>query len=135
MRRKITKKSKPNKILPIIYISSSKKYFFLREQLTTFVLKKKCVPLNPFMLFNYFLNDKISHQLIYIGNENLLRISDEIWVFGDISDGVAKEIFKMKNIYKKPVKYFSIVKQTGGIYKFASQIEDSVQIENNSELF
>ena len=134
MRKKF-KKSKSNNILPIIYISSSKKYFFLREQLTTFVLKKDCIPINPFMLFNYFLNDKISHQLIYTGNENLMRISDEIWVFGDISDGVAKEIFKIKNIYKKPIKYFSIIKQTGNIYKFSLQAENSVQIENNSEKF
>lgn len=134
MRKKI-KKSKSNNILPIIYISSSKKYFFLREQLTTFVLKKDCIPINPFMLFNYFLNDKISHQLIYTGNENLMRISDEIWVFGDISDGVAKEIFKIKNIYKKPIKYFSIIKQTGNIYKFSLQAENSVQIENDSEKF
>ena len=66
------------------------------------------VPLNPFMLFRYFLGDAVDRKLVYLGNNNIVRISDELWVFGEISDGVLAEIKLTKDKDGK-VKYFKII--------------------------
>lgn len=67
------------------------------------------MPLNPFMIFQYFLLDTVKRETIYEANAALVAAADELWVFGEISDGVAAEIAQAKKI-KKPIRYFEIVK-------------------------
>jgi len=42
-------------------------------------------------------------------NNNILKRCDELWVFGEISDGVLAEILMCKDL-EKPVRYFDISK-------------------------
>jgi hypothetical protein len=56
-------------------------------------------------LFDYFLLDTVNRDLIRSANNNLVSISDELWVFGSISDGVLAEI-KQAKMAKKIIKYF-----------------------------
>jgi hypothetical protein len=85
------------KTYPLIYPAYSKRNFFWQMQISQFCLEKKVIPLNPFMLFRYFLGDLIPRNKVYTANNNLVRICDEVWVFGEISNGVLAEI-KMKKI-------------------------------------
>lgn len=65
------------------------------------------VPLNPFMLFDYFLLDGLPRDKVRLANNNLVMFADELWVIGDISDGVEAEIKLAKELNKK-VRYFSV---------------------------
>ncbi len=78
----------------------SKYLFYFRESISKFVLEQNCVPLNPFLLFNYFLLDTVDRDKIRNANNNLVVISDELWVFGKISDGVLAEIKLTKEFGK-----------------------------------
>ena len=91
----------------LIYPAFSKRNFYWRMHISKFVLENDCVPVNPFMNFEYFLLDTVDRNLIRNGNKNIIKKCDEIWVFGEISDGVMKEIELAKEL-KKTVKYFDI---------------------------
>lgn len=98
--------NKLRKKLKLVYLAYAKENFYWRQHLSSLVLKKGYVPLNPFMLFDYFLQDMVERNKVRLANNNLIRIADEVWIIGKISDGVAAEIRLAKEL-KKPVKYFS----------------------------
>lgn len=91
----------------IVFTAMSKHYFYFRMFVCKFVLEQHMVPLNPFMVFDYFLLDTIDRDEVRSGNNTLLKRSDELWVFGDISNGVLAEI-KMAKALNLPIKYFTI---------------------------
>lgn len=91
----------------LIYIAYSKHFAFFRSHISKYVLENGAVPLNPFLLFGYFLIDTVDRAVIREANNNLVKRADEIWVFGPISDGVLAEI-KIAQKQKKPIKYFQI---------------------------
>jgi len=91
-----------------VYPALSKKLFYFRMHISNYVLKKNCVPLNPFMIFEYFLLDTVDRDIIYKANHALVTKADELWVFGQISDGVLAEI-KLAEKLKKPIRYFEII--------------------------
>ena len=93
----------------VIFTALSKKNFFQRTRISKFVLEKALIPLNPFMLFDYYLGDGVDHDLVRQANNKLVEKSDEIWVFGEISDGVEREIDIAKKLNKK-IRYFDITK-------------------------
>lgn len=91
----------------IVFAAISKRNFYYREHISKFILEKGCVPLNPFMSFSYFMLDTIPRNTVREANNNLVRLSDELWVFGKISDGIASEVKYVKEMQKK-IRYFSI---------------------------
>lgn len=94
---------------PLVYSAYSKRNFYWQMHISQFCLQKKSIPLNPFMLFRYFLGDSVPRDTVYLANNNIVRISDEVWTFGEISDGVLAEV-KLKKSQGQPVKYFKIAK-------------------------
>lgn len=94
--------------MKFVYTDFSKKLFYFRMQISVFVLSKEYVPLNPFMIFEYFLVDKLDRKLFYEANASLVKRADELWVFGEISDGVFAEIEIAKKM-EKTIKYFEVV--------------------------
>ena len=95
--------------MKLIYPAYSKHNFYFRVHISKFILEQNCVPLNPFMIFDYFLIDTIDRDIIRNGNNNIIKkATDEVWVFGQISDGVLKEI-KLAKSLNKPIKYFEII--------------------------
>lgn len=95
--------------MKLIYPAHSKHYFYFRQHISKFVLEQDCVPLNPFMIFDYFMLDTIERDTIRNANNNIVLRSDEIWVFGPVSDGVLAEV-RLAKQENKPVKYFAIEK-------------------------
>jgi hypothetical protein len=97
---------KLRKKLKLVFLAYSKKNFFWRQHLSKIVLKMGYVPLNPFMCFDYFLLDSVPRNKIRLANNNLIMNADELWVIGDISDGVVAEIRLAKEL-KNKIRYFS----------------------------
>lgn len=110
---------------PLVYTAMSKHLFYFRMFISSYVLIKGGVPLNPFMAFDYFLLDTVSRDLVREGNNNLVRRADEIWVFGPISNGVLAEIQIAKE-QGKPVRYYKVVKSQ----KIVKITKDKVELES-----
>jgi len=66
------------------------------------------------MAFDYFLNDRVDRDLIRRANNQLIALCDELWVFGDIANGVMFEILLAKNL-EKPIRYFTIATRSSEI--------------------
>lgn len=92
---------------PLVYTAMSKHLFYYKEHISAFTMKNGGVPLNPFMVFGYFLSDLVEKDAVREGNNNLVKRADELWVFGDVSNGVLAEILIAKEM-GKPIKYFAI---------------------------
>ena len=112
----------------VVYTAITSKYFYYRTFISKYVLEKQHVPLNPFMLFDYFMADKVDRDAILYGNSKFIELADELWVFGPISDGVLAEI-KLVEQMGKPVKYFSIDKNKGltEISREKAELEEEVK--------
>ncbi len=95
--------------MPLVYTAASKHLFYFRAHISKYALEQGAVPLNPFMIFDYFFLDTVDRDLVRKGNNNLVRRADEVWVFGDVSNGVLAEILLAKSLAKR-IKYFRVEK-------------------------
>ena len=93
----------------LVYTAMSKHFFYYRMHISKYVIEQHKVPLNPFMIFEYFMLDTVDRDLVREGNNNLVKRCDEVWVFGPVSNGVLAEI-KMAKEKGAPVHYFKIEK-------------------------
>lgn len=48
--------------------------------ISAYTLEEKCLPLNPFTNWDYFMNDMMDRDLTVRANNNLIYSSDEQWV-------------------------------------------------------
>lgn len=94
---------------PLVYTAMSKHYFYFRMFISRYVLEQGKVPLNPFMLFDYFLLDSVDRDLVRDANNSVVLRADQIWVFGPVSNGVLAEIVLAQKS-GKPISYFKIAK-------------------------
>lgn len=93
---------------PIIFTAQSKQYFYCRDAICEFTFGRGGVPLNPFRVFGYFLDDRVHRSDVRIGNNNLIRAADELWVFGDtIANGVLFEVLYAREL-GHPIRFFSV---------------------------
>lgn len=49
---------------PLVYTAMSKHLFYFRMFISVFVLKNGGVPLNPFMVFDYFMLDAVDRDSV-----------------------------------------------------------------------
>ncbi|MBP6391369.1 MAG: hypothetical protein KA352_10790 [Flavobacteriales bacterium] len=105
--RRIRLKPSDTKKRRVVFTAQSKKVFYCKDAICEFVFERECVPINPFMIFGYFLNDRVDRRMVRNGNNELIQRSDELWIFGSISDGVLFEIFQAQEL-GMPIKYFSV---------------------------
>jgi hypothetical protein len=91
----------------MVYTALSKHFFYMRLFVSKFVLEQDAVPLNPFTTFDYFMLDTVDRNIVRRGNNTLLQRADEVWTFGDISDGILAELLQAQKD-GKPVKYFAL---------------------------
>ena len=90
----------------VVFTAMSKKYFYMRFFVTKFALEQGVVPINPFASFDYFLLDAVERDTVRRANNTLVARADELWVFGDIADGVRAEIVQAWQQYKT-VRFFA----------------------------
>ncbi len=91
----------------LIFTAQSAKNFHQRMLICRYVFEKGHVLLNPFNMFGYYLYELVPRNAVREGNNNVLSRCDELWVFGDLSDGVLSEI-RYADELKMPIRYFSI---------------------------
>lgn len=91
----------------LVYTAMSKEFFYMRLFVSKFVLEQGAVPLNPFTTFDYFLLDTVDRNIVRRGNNTLVQRADEIWTFGEVSDGVLAEMVQGQEQHK-PVKHFDL---------------------------
>src|SRR5580704_15510026 len=68
----------------VVFTAQSKREFYCRDAVCEYVFRQGRIPLNPFRVFGYFLGDRVDRDVVRAGNNNLIRISDELWVFGEL---------------------------------------------------
>lgn len=93
--------------MKMIFTAQSKVYFYCRDVICQYVLEQGKLPINPFRVFDYFLNDRVDRDLIRRGNNQLIKLCEELWVFGPIADGVLFEIASAIEQGKK-MRFFTI---------------------------
>lgn len=98
----------------VVFTAQSKEYFYCRDAVCEFVLRQGCIPVNPFRLFDYFLGDRVDRDLIRNGNNEMIKRCDELWVFGNVSDGVLFEIYMCRQM-GKVVRFFNIATRASEI--------------------
>lgn len=98
----------------VVFAAMSKRNFYLREHIVKYVLKKGYTPTSAFMMYSYFLLDTVEREALISANNDLIKRSDELWVFGEISDGVQAEIDLAERIRMK-IKYFKIDQFPNGV--------------------
>jgi hypothetical protein len=91
----------------VVYIAMSNKNFHWRMHVTKFVLDEGCVPVNPFMLFDYYLMHTVNKDTVREAMNNLLVKCDECWIFGQMSLGVKVQVGIAKRL-KKPIRFYDI---------------------------
>jgi adenine phosphoribosyltransferase len=92
---------------PLVYTALSKHQFCYRVQISKFVLDQSLVPVNPAMNFDFGMHGLVPKDLVITANNNAIRVADEVWVFGAISDGVLAEILIAREL-RKPLRFFQI---------------------------
>ena len=103
-----------NEKINSVYTAHSKHNFYARKMISAFVLSNNKLPLNPFTNWDYFMNDMVDRKLTIRANNNLVCLSDELWQFGQISNGCYHEI-KLAMNFKKKLKFFSLGKTISDI--------------------
>src|SRR4051812_22037067 len=94
--------------MPVAFTAQSKRHFYCRDAVCAFTIDNAYIPLNPFRVFGFFLDDRVDRNLVRQGNFNLIRTADELWVFGrTIADGVFAEIRYARDL-NKPIRFFTI---------------------------
>lgn len=107
LRDKFHIKVSETKERKVVFTAQSKQYFYCRDVVCEYVLRQGCIPVNPFRIFDYFLSDRVDRNLIRNGNNEMIKRCDELWVFGNVSDGVLFEIYMCRKM-GKTVRFFNI---------------------------
>jgi hypothetical protein len=108
MVHKSTKDSRYQTERNVVFAAMSKRSFYLREHIIKFILQNGYTPTCAFMMFSYFLLDTVERRKLIRANNDLIKRSDELWVFGEISDGVQKEI-DLAEMLKQKIRYFKVL--------------------------
>lgn len=91
----------------VIFVAMNGKYFRLRELITKFVFEQGSIPINCLMIFGYYLYDMVPRSMIIKGYKAIVPKCDELWTFGEISDGIHDGmVIAKKN--KVPIRHFDI---------------------------
>jgi hypothetical protein len=108
-----------SRALPLVYTAQSKQFYYCRDSVCEFVLRRGAVPLHPFRAFGYFLDDRVDRDVVRTANDVVVRRVDEIWVFGEaLADGVLHEIELARSL-GKPVRFFSIATRASDIVELS----------------
>ena len=92
---------------PLIYTAQSCRNFHLKMLISKFVFEQGGVPINPFNVFAYYLDEMVDRNLVRNGNNVLMKRCDELWVFGEISNGVLAEMQIYHDLHR-PIRFFDL---------------------------
>jgi hypothetical protein len=105
----------------LIYIAMSNRYFYWRMHVSKVVLDEGYVPINPFMLFDYYLLHTVPKQLVREAINNLLARCDEVWVYGTMSLGVKVQVGIAKRL-KKPLRFYDVADLPERVFRISEKL-------------
>src|SRR5439155_1632176 len=105
----------------LIYIAMSNRNVYWRMHVSKVVLDEGYVPINPFMLFDYYLLHTVPKQLVREAINNLLSRCDEVWVFGTMSLGVKVQVGIARRL-KKPLRFYDIADLPEQVYRISEKL-------------
>jgi len=105
----------------LVYCAMSNRNFYWRMHISKLVLDEGYVPINPFMLFDYYLLHTVPKQLVREAINNLLSRCDEVWVFGTMSLGVKVQLGIAKRL-KKPLRFYDIADLPEQVYRISEKL-------------
>src|SRR5437016_12895946 len=108
----------------------SNRNFHWRMHVTKFVLDEGCVPINPFMLFDYYLMHTVNKDTVREAMNNLLVKCDECWVFGQMSLGVKVQVGIAKRL-KKPLRFYDIADLPDRIVRISEKDRKSTRLNSS----
>ena len=98
-----------NRGSPIVYIAS--KYAGdtahnteMARRYCRYAINQGCIPLAPHLLLPQFLSEETERDLAISIDLRLLSLCEELWVCGEISEGMMREIEEAK-MAGMPVRY------------------------------
>ena len=94
-------------MLEFVYTAHSKHTMYARDIICQHAFRQGVVPLNPFRMFGYFLSDRVDRDLVREANNSIVRLADETWVYGPVSNGVWHEVVLAHKL-GKPVRYWTV---------------------------
>lgn len=97
------------------YISCDSSHAIAVDAIDLFVYRNCFIPMN-FYQMSYFLRSTLDSTQLKETKEKLFSLSDEVWVFGVITDEILEEIIKAKQ-NNKEIKFFKIIDEDGVIKK------------------
>jgi len=118
--REIPVKISSTESLPTIFTAQSKAFYYCRDAVCEYVMRDGKLPLNPFRVFGYFLSDRVERGIVRRSNNRLITLSDEVWVFGPIADGVLFEIVYARRL-RKTVRFFNIASRAEEIHPISNE--------------
>ncbi|WP_373261886.1 hypothetical protein [Hungatella hathewayi] len=95
------------KRMPSVFTGMSKHNFYLKDAISNFVLKEHRVPLNPYMLFGYYMGGAIERDFVRKGSYELLLIADALWILGIIADRIIAEI-ELAMKHNRPIHFYTM---------------------------
>ena len=107
----------------LIYTAMSNRNFYWRMHISKFVLDEGHVPINPFMLFDYYLLHTVDKHVVRQAFNNLLARGDEVWVFGQMSLGVKVQVGIAKRM-KKPLRFYDITDLPERVVRISEQLAE-----------
>ncbi|MDY2629127.1 MAG: hypothetical protein SOW08_12585 [Lachnospiraceae bacterium] len=107
----------------MVYVTHSKSWFYAREVVMQFAVKRGVAPVNPFMTYGFYMNGKVERDEVIECCHQLIRTSDELWVFGPVSEAILTDI-AVAVMEGKEVHFFSISENASEIREL--QLEDII---------
>ena len=107
----------------LVYVAMSNRNFHWRMHVTKFVLDEGAVPVNPFMLFDYYLMHTVNKETVREAMNNLIARCDEVWVFGRMSLGVKVQVGIAKRM-KKTLRFYDIADLPERIVRISEQLAE-----------
>ncbi len=91
----------------LVFVSMANRNFYWRMHVSKFVLDEGAVPINPFMLFDYYLLHTVPKEVVREAFNNLIARCDEMWIFGRLSLGVKVQLGIAKRM-RKALRFYDI---------------------------
>jgi len=119
-------------MLDVVYTAHSKLTFYARDIICEHAFEQGVTPLNPFRMFGYFLSDRVDRDLVREANNTVVRLADQTWVYGPVSNGVWHEVVLAHKL-GKPVRYWTVATWAADI-KPATALDVEVEDQLCGEL-
>ncbi len=100
----------------MVYVTHSKSWFYAKEVVVQFAVKQGVAAVNPFMNYGFYMNGTVEKDEVTECCHQLIRSSDELWVFGPVSEAILTDI-AVAVMEGKEVHFFSISEHISEIHE------------------